>query len=160
MDITQHRPTSGWIEVITGACSAARARSSIRRLRRAQIARQKVQIFKPMIDDRYAERPHHLAHRDADSSRTPSRRAKSGEHVDLETEVIGIDEGQFFDQELADSVQPLADQGKRVLVAGLDRTTSASPSSQCRSCCRLPSTSRRRAPSACVCGKPASTRSG
>jgi thymidine kinase len=92
----------------------------IRRLRRAQIARQKVQIFKPMIDARFSE--HHIVSHS--EMRLESQLVSSASEIlvlgDLETEVIGIDEGQFFDQELVKVVNQLADQGKRVLVAGLD----------------------------------------
>jgi thymidine kinase len=92
----------------------------IRRLRRAQIARQKVQIFKPVIDARFSEN-HIVSHSEM---RLESQLVSSASEIlvltDLETEVIGIDEGQFFDQELARVVNQLADQGKRVVVAGLD----------------------------------------
>src|SRR5437773_4246797 len=93
----------------------------IRRLRRAQIARQKVQIFKPMVDTRYAD-DHIVSHSEM---RIPSRAVRtSSELLDLvegDTEVVGIDEGQFFDQDLPSVVNAIADRGKRVIVAGLDQ---------------------------------------
>jgi thymidine kinase len=93
----------------------------IRRLRRAQIARQKVQIFKPAIDIRYAD-DHIVSHSEM---RIASRAVPSSrqllERVDTDTEVVGIDEGQFFDLELPMICNTLADQGKRVIVAGLDQ---------------------------------------
>jgi thymidine kinase len=93
----------------------------IRRLRRAQIARQKVQIFKPLIDSRYAD-DHIVSHSEM---RIPSVAVKSSrellEQVAPDTEVVGIDEGQFFDQELPMICNTLADMGKRVIVAGLDQ---------------------------------------
>jgi len=93
----------------------------IRRLRRAQIARQKVQIFKPKIDDRFSE-DHIISHSEM---RIASENVDSSrlllEAVRTETEVIGIDEGQFFDPELPAVVNTLADEGKRVIVAGLDQ---------------------------------------
>jgi thymidine kinase len=92
----------------------------IRRLRRAQIARQKVQIFKPAIDSRYSEN-HIVSHSEMRIESTLVRSA--GEIlvlVDFETDVVGVDEGQFFDQDLVRVVNQLADQGKRVVVAGLD----------------------------------------
>jgi thymidine kinase len=113
-------PTAGWIEVITGSMFSGKSEELIRRLRRAQIARQKVQIFKPMIDARFSE--HHIVSHS--EMRLESQLVSSASEIlvlaDLETEVVGIDEGQFFDQELVKVVNQLADQGKRVLVAGLD----------------------------------------
>src|SRR5262249_6196111 len=93
----------------------------IRRLRRAQIARRKVQIFKPIIDNRYAD-GHITSHSEM---RIPSQDLSSArellERVLPDTEVVGIDEGQFFDQELPAVCNTLADQGRRVIVAGLEQ---------------------------------------
>jgi thymidine kinase len=93
----------------------------IRRLRRAQIARQKVQIFKPTVDSRYAD-DHIVSHSEM---RIPSRTVTSSrallDLVEADTEVVGIDEGQFFDQNLPAVCNELADHGKRVIVAGLDQ---------------------------------------
>ena len=92
----------------------------IRRLRRAQIARRKVQIFKPAIDARYAE--HQIVSHS--EMKIESQIVKSASEIlaeiDIDTEVVGIDEGQFFDQDLVRVVNCLADQGKRVIIAGLD----------------------------------------
>jgi thymidine kinase len=92
----------------------------IRRLRRAQIARRKVQIFKPEIDARYSNQ-HIVSHSEM---RIESQTVKSAGEiltgVHAETEVVGVDEGQFFDQELVRVVNQLADLGKRVIIAGLD----------------------------------------
>jgi thymidine kinase len=111
----------GWIEVIVGSMFSGKSEELIRRLRRAQIARQKVQIFKPAIDSRFAD-DHIVSHSEmripscaVDSSRSLLAR------VEPATEVIGIDEGQFFDQELPMVCNTLADLGKRVIVAGLDQ---------------------------------------
>ena len=93
----------------------------IRRLRRAQIARRKVQIFKPKIDNRFGD-DHIISHSEM---RIPSEnvapRASCSTQVLPDTEVVGIDEGQFFDAELPAVCSTLADQGKRVIVAGLDQ---------------------------------------
>jgi thymidine kinase len=93
----------------------------IRRLRRAQIARQKVQIFKPQFDTRYAN-DEIVSHSEM---RIPSGNVGSSAEllnaVDEDTEVVGIDEGQFFDAELPAVCNALADRGKRVIVAGLDQ---------------------------------------
>jgi len=121
MDIIKSQPNQGWIEVIVGSMFSGKSEELIRRLRRAQIAKQKVQIFKPNIDTRFAE-DHIVSHSDM---RIPSVPVASSrlllEQVADDTEVVGIDEGQFFDQELPMIVNTLADQGKRVIVAGLDQ---------------------------------------
>jgi thymidine kinase len=121
MDISQARPAHGWIEVITGSMFSGKSEELIRRLRRAQIARRKVQIFKPRLDTRYAE-DHIISHSEM---RMPSDNLASSrellERVQPDTEVVGIDEGQFFDPELPAVCNTLADQGRRVIVAGLDQ---------------------------------------
>ena len=121
MDITQHRPNTGWIEVITGSMFSGKSEELIRRLRRAQIAKRTVQIFKPKVDDRYCE-DHIISHSEM---RIPSVNLSSSrellDQVRDDTEVVGIDEGQFFDLELPQVCNTLADQGKRVIVAGLDQ---------------------------------------
>jgi thymidine kinase len=120
MDVVR-QPTQGWIEVIVGSMFSGKSEELIRRLRRAQIARQKVQIFKPALDSRYAD-DHIVSHsemRIASSAVRTSRELL--ETVDRDTEVVGIDEGQFFDADLPAVCSALADQGKRVIVAGLDQ---------------------------------------
>ena len=121
MDVVRHQPNQGWIEVIVGSMFSGKSEELIRRLRRAQIARQKVQIFKPTVDTRYAD-DHIVSHSEM---RIPSRAVSSSrallDLVEADTEVVGIDEGQFFDQDLPAVCNELADQGKRVIVAGLDQ---------------------------------------
>jgi thymidine kinase len=121
MDVHQPNPPHGWIEVVTGSMFSGKSEELIRRLRRAQIARQKVQIFKPDIDNRYTN-GHIVSHSDM---RIPSQDVRSSEEllqlVDDDTEVVGIDEGQFFDPNLPAVCNSLADRGKRVIVAGLDQ---------------------------------------
>jgi thymidine kinase len=120
MDVVR-QPSQGWIEVIVGSMFSGKSEELIRRLRRAQIARQKVQIFKPVIDRRYSD-DHIVSHSEMriESCAVPSSRALL-DRVAADTEVIGIDEGQFFDQELPMICDTLANQGKRVIVAGLDQ---------------------------------------
>ena len=121
MDIVRKEPQHGWIEVVTGSMFSGKSEELIRRLRRAQIARQKVQIFKPLVDDRYGD-DHIVSHSDM---RIASRAVRSSDEllqlVDDDTEVIGIDEGQFFDMNLPAICNTLANRGKRVIVAGLDQ---------------------------------------
>jgi len=111
----------GWLEVVTGSMFSGKSEELIRRLRRAQIARQKVQIFKPVIDNRFGD-AHITSH---SAMRIPSDNVSSSrellEMVEPDTEVVGIDEGQFFDVELPAVCNTLADRGKRVIVAGLDQ---------------------------------------
>ena len=120
MDVVR-APGHGWIEVIVGSMFSGKSEELIRRLRRAQIARQRVQIFKPALDRRYAD-DHIVSHsemRIASVTVVSSRMLL--EQVATDTEVVGIDEGQFFDLELPMICNTLADQGKRVIVAGLDQ---------------------------------------
>ena len=120
MDVS-HRAGAGWIEVIAGSMFSGKSEELIRRLRRAQIARRKVQIFKPRIDNRYSADhiTSHSAMRIDAENITASRELI--ERVSPDTEVVGIDEGQFFDIELPAVCTTLADQGKRIIVAGLDQ---------------------------------------
>src|SRR6185436_8069919 len=121
MDVIRYPANHGWIEVIVGSMFSGKSEELIRRLRRAEIARQRVQIFKPSIDVRY-DAHHVVSHSDM---RIPSIAVGSARQIlDLvkaDTEVVGIDEGQFFDAELPTVVNALANQGKRVIVAGLDQ---------------------------------------
>jgi thymidine kinase len=120
MDVIR-QADSGWIEVVVGSMFSGKSEELIRRLRRAQIARQKVQIFKPGVDTRFSD-DHIVSHSEM---RIPSEPVRSSrellERVDPATEVVGIDEGQFFDLELPMICNTLADNGKRVIVAGLDQ---------------------------------------
>lgn len=110
----------GWIEVITGSMFSGKSEELIRRLRRTIIARQRVQIFKPEVDSR--SQAEIVSHSDM---RLPSISVgSSGEllqKLDHRTEVVGVDEAQFFDPGIVEVCQRMADQGKRVIVAGLDK---------------------------------------
>jgi thymidine kinase len=121
MDVVRHQPNQGWIEVIVGSMFSGKSEELIRRLRRAQIARQKVQIFKPLVDARY-DADQIVSHGEMRiESVTVASSRDLLERVAADTEVIGIDEGQFFDCELPMICNTLAEQGKRVIVAGLDQ---------------------------------------
>ena len=110
----------GWIEVVCGPMFSGKSEELIRRLRRAEIARQRVQIFKPGIDQRYGE-DHIVSHSEL-KIRSESVQDAAGVEARLEvrTEVIGIDEAQFLGNELVGLVVRLADMGKRIIIAGLD----------------------------------------
>lgn len=110
----------GWIEVVCGPMFSGKSEELIRRLRRAEIARQRVQIFKPGIDSRYSD-DHIVSHSDLKIRSVSVRNAADIEaQLDIRTEVIGIDEAQFLGAELVELVVRLADMGKRVIIAGLD----------------------------------------
>lgn len=111
---------TGSIEVITGSMFCGKTDELIRRLRRATIARQKVQVFKPVIDDRYAVEKV-TSHAGSEYAALPIQSAvEIPERLDEATTVVAIDEAQFFDNEIVTIASDLADQGKRVIVAGLD----------------------------------------
>ncbi len=114
------RNSTGWIEVICGSMFSGKSEELIRRLRRAQIARQRVQIFKPKLDDRYSD-GHIVSHNELRiASEVVATPQELLDRVDDRTEVIGIDEAQFFDGTLVEVCEILANRGNRLIVAGLD----------------------------------------
>jgi thymidine kinase len=111
---------NGSIEVITGSMFCGKTEETIRRLRRATIARQKVQVFKPKIDNRYSEEKV-TSHAGHNFDATPIHAAINVlDHLSSDTTVVAIDEAQFFDDEIIPIAQELAEKGIRVIVAGLD----------------------------------------
>ncbi len=123
---TPHFTNQGWIEVIVGSMYSGKTEELIRRLRRAQIARQRVEIFKPVIDDRFA-RDHIVSHSEL---RIPSHSIKDATEIltfARDAQVIGIDEGQFLGPDLVRVCERLARRGKRVIVAGLDQDYAGRP---------------------------------
>jgi thymidine kinase len=114
------RPNSGWVEVICGSMFSGKTEELLRRLRRAVIARQNVQLFKPAIDNRYGVTTV-ASHDGAKWEGSVIREATEIlNQVEPETHVIAIDEVQFFDDAIVDVCDALALQGKRIIVAGLD----------------------------------------
>lgn len=109
----------GRIEVICGSMFSGKTEELLRRLRRAKIARQKVEIFKPAIDIRYSQEEV-VSHDKNSILSTPVEHSSNILLLSSEVEVVGIDEAQFFDKGLVDVCQQLADQGIRVIIAGLD----------------------------------------
>ncbi len=119
--------STGWIEVIAGSMFSGKSEELIRRLRRAKIARLKVQVFKPEIDVRFS-RDHIVSHSEMRHESSAVRTAAEIlELVEPTTEVVGIDEGQFFDNELVNVANTLAARGVRVIVAGLDQDYTGKP---------------------------------
>jgi thymidine kinase len=118
---------SGWVEVIVGGMYSGKTEELIRRLRRAELGKQKIQVFKPLIDDRY--------HKDDVTSHNmtsvPAKVISDAEEIwnwlNDDTQIVGIDEGQFFKQNLVEVVQTLAERGIRVIIAGLDTDWQANP---------------------------------
>ncbi|HEX7100809.1 MAG TPA: thymidine kinase [Acidimicrobiia bacterium] len=114
------RGDRGWIEVICGPMFSGKSEELIRRVTRAAIARIPVQVFKPALDDRYATEEV-VSHSALSVAAQPVESAKELlMSIDDRTEVVGIDEGQFFDDELVDVADHLASTGMQVIVAGLD----------------------------------------
>jgi thymidine kinase len=121
------RTMPGWVEVIVGAMFSGKSEELIRRLRRAKIARQKVQVFKPEVDSRYSN-DHIVSHSEM---RLESSKIRTAAEllatIHPDTEVVGIDEGQFFDNALVDVANQLASRGVRVIIAGLDQDYTGKP---------------------------------
>jgi thymidine kinase len=131
MDMNEHLQIrtfkkTGHIEVICGSMFSGKTEELIRRIRRAEIARQRVKVFKPKIDNRYSE----FSIVSHSEQSFPSEMIENAEEImekSFDAEIIGIDEAQFFDNNLVAVCQALADSGKRVIVAGLDQDYKAVP---------------------------------
>jgi thymidine kinase len=110
----------GWIEVICGPMFSGKSEELIRRLRRAMIARKRVEVFKPIIDNRYSD-DEIVSHGDLRmKSQVVANGGEIGSRIDPRSEVIGVDEANFMGPELVDVAQRLADGGKQVIISGLD----------------------------------------
>ncbi|HOK38104.1 MAG: thymidine kinase [Bacteroidales bacterium] len=119
-------PKKGWIEVIAGSMFSGKTEELIRRLRRAEYAKQKVEIFKPAIDVRYSE--DEVVSHNANSIRsTPVESSQKILLLTADVDVVGIDEAQFFDNGIVEVCIKLANQGTRVIVAGLDMDFAGRP---------------------------------
>jgi len=123
----QSNNSRGWVEVIAGSMFSGKSEELIRRLRRAKIARQKVQVFKPKIDARFSD--HHIVSHSEMRHESANVRTAADIRSLVEdvTEVVGIDEGQFFDNELVSVANELARRGVRVIIAGLDQDYTGKP---------------------------------
>ena len=116
----------GWIEVVCGSMFSGKTEELIRRLRRAQFAKQKVEIFKPQIDTRYDEIKV-ISHSGNEIHSTPVPSSSNILLLATDVDVVGIDEAQFFDMELVNVVNQLANSGVRVIIAGLDMDFKGQP---------------------------------
>ncbi|MDN5215990.1 thymidine kinase [Fulvivirgaceae bacterium BMA12] len=119
-------PKTGWIEVICGSMFSGKTEELIRRLNRTLIARQQVEIFKPIVDKRYHESDV-VSHNENKIRSTPVQFANDILLLASHSEVVGIDEAQFFDNQLVEVCTKLANSGKRVIVAGLDMDFAGEP---------------------------------
>ena len=121
-----HTEQFGWIEVICGSMFSGKTEELIRRLKRAQFAKQRVEIFKPAIDTRYDEEEV-VSHNDNRIRSTPVPSSSNILLLANEVDVVGIDEAQFFDDEIVRVCNELANRGIRVIVAGLDMDFKGNP---------------------------------
>ncbi|MCX6135694.1 MAG: thymidine kinase [Ignavibacteriales bacterium] len=117
---------TGWIEVVCGCMFSGKTEELIRRSRRAEIAKQRVAIFKPRIDNRYSAQ-HIVSHSEQSLTSIVVDDASEILEQSKDAQVIGIDEGQFFKLNLVEVCETLANQGKRVIVAGLDQDYRGKP---------------------------------
>ena len=116
----------GWIEVVCGSMFSGKTEELIRRLKRAQFAKQKVEIFKPQIDTRYHEAKV-VSHTGIEIMSTPVPSSANILLLANDVDVVGIDEAQFFDDELPNVCNQLANRGIRVIIAGLDMDFAGKP---------------------------------
>lgn len=121
-----HEEQFGWIEVICGSMFSGKTEELIRRLRRASFAKQKVEIFKPAVDTRYDDEMV-VSHNANEIPSTPVPAAANIPLLATDVDVVGIDEAQFFDEEIVAVCNDLANRGIRVIVAGLDMDFKGNP---------------------------------
>ncbi|QXP63391.1 thymidine kinase [Polaribacter sp. HaHaR_3_91] len=121
-----HSEQFGWIEVVCGSMFSGKTEELIRRLKRAQFAKQRVEIFKPEVDTRYDEEEV-VSHNDNRIRSTPVPVASNIRLLATDVDVVGIDEAQFFDDEIVAVCNDLANRGVRVIVAGLDMDFKGKP---------------------------------
>ncbi len=125
--IYPYNTKTGWIEVVTGPMFSGKSEELIRRLKRAEIARQRIMVFKPEIDDRYDAKDI-VSHDKQRFNATPIKDAEEiFDLIKTEVNVVAIDEAQFFDSNLVDVCEALADRGIRVIAAGLDQDYRGKP---------------------------------
>lgn len=126
MFLEREAKSSGWIEVIAGSMFSGKTEELIRRLKRAKIAKQEIEIFKPKVDTRYSEEDV-VSHDSNSIHSTPVEKAEDILLCGNRFEVVGIDEAQFFGDSLIDVCTQLANNGVRVVVAGLDMDFAGNP---------------------------------
>ncbi len=123
---------SGWLELICGAMFSGKSEELIRRVKRATYAKQEVKVFKPAIDNRYSEEAVVSHNGTSMTSHVISSSAEIWDHISESTDVIAVDEVQFFGESIIGDLSSLADKGYRVIAAGLDMDFRESRSAWCR----------------------------
>ncbi|MDP4162982.1 MAG: thymidine kinase [Bacillota bacterium] len=147
---------SGWVEVICGSMFSGKSEELIRRVRRAQFAKQKIAVFKPKIDNRYSEESV-VSHNGSSFIALPiAHSTEILQHIDAEVDVIAIDEVQFFDDEVVRIIQQLADSGYRVITAGLDQDFRGEPFGKMPALMAVAELVTKLQAVCAVCGSPAS----
>ena len=147
---------SGWLEMICGSMFSGKSEELIRRVRRAHFAKQEVKVFKPVIDNRYSEEEV-VSHNGTSIICKPiSSSVEILEHISEKTDVIAIDEVQFFDDDICDVLTLLANQGYRVIVAGLDQDFRGEPFSVVPQIMAIAELVTKLQAVCSVCGSPAS----
>lgn len=126
IEVNSANRKTGWLEVVCGSMFSGKTEELIRRLRRAQIANLKVEIFKPAIDTRYHETKV-VSHQGSEITSQPVSNSQQILLLTQGVDVIGIDEAQFFDEGIVEVVNVLANRGSRVIIAGLDMDFSGKP---------------------------------
>lgn len=147
---------SGWLEIICGSMFSGKSEELIRRVRRATFAKQEVKVFKPVIDNRYSEESVVSHNGTAIICKPISKSEEIFEHITEKTDVIAVDEVQFFDEDIADVLTLLANQGYRVIAAGLDQDFRGEPFSVVPKLMSLAELVTKLQAVCSVCGSPAS----
>ena len=147
---------SGWVEVICGSMFSGKSEELIRRVRRAQFAKQTIAVFKPRIDNRYSEQSV-VSHNGSSFIATPiSHSVEILHHIEPDIEIIAIDEVQFFDEGIVRVIQQLADSGHRVIAAGLDQDFRGEPFGQMPAIMAIAEQVTKLQAVCTVCGSPSS----
>ncbi|WP_226669271.1 thymidine kinase [Metabacillus litoralis] len=147
---------SGWLEVICGSMFSGKSEELIRRVRRAQFAKQEVKVFKPVIDNRYSEEEVVSHNGTAIICKPVASSIEILEYISDKTDVIAVDEVQFFDENIVDVLTLLANQGYRVIAAGLDQDFRGEPFSVVPGLMAIAESVTKLQAVCSVCGSPAS----
>ncbi|MFO1442205.1 thymidine kinase [Bacillus sp. Bva_UNVM-123] len=146
----------GWVEVICGSMFSGKSEELIRRVRRVQFAKQQIVVFKPQIDNRYSDEAV-VSHNGTSYTAIPiSQSTDIFKYIQTDTDVIAIDEVQFFDSEIVRVIQHLADSGYRVIAAGLDQDFRGEPFGQMPELMAIAESVTKLQAVCTICGSPAS----
>ena len=147
---------TGWVEIICGSMFSGKSEELIRRVRRSQFAKQHIVVFKPKLDNRYSEESV-VSHNGTSVIAQPVQMARDiVERVSADVDVVAIDEVQFFDEEITNVIQTLADRGHRVIAAGLDQDFRGEPFGPMPALMAIAESVTKLQAVCAVCGSPAS----